>query len=59
MMSMFGSQRTPFYSFTTQYHHGDIEKNHKEDFSLVGLYNSDGDLNAIFSKNLGNWTFKI
>ncbi len=59
LMMGVGSQKSPFYTITTHYHHGDLENDKKVKFSLIGLMNSQGDLNAIFNKQFKNLVFKI
>lgn len=59
MMMGMGQPKTPFYQITTQYHHGDLEKEQKVKFSLIGLMTSHGELNAIFTKQIKNLVLKI
>lgn len=59
LMMGIGSQKPPFYTLTTHYHHGDLEKEQRVKFSLIGLLNSQGDLNAIFNKQFKNLVIKV
>jgi hypothetical protein len=52
-------KRAPFYTLSAQYHHGEISRGSAPKFSLIGIYNSYGDLNAIFTKSFGNLIFKF
>lgn len=58
MMDMF-AEKTPFYSLSLQYHHGDLARGHRPAFSLVSKADAGGKVDAILFKNFGNLRAKL
>lgn len=56
----FFNEKTPFYNLGLQYHHGDLVSRRPHiAFSLMGTYDANGRLNAMFAKNLGNFRTRL
>ena len=60
MMMMMPGAEDHFYTMQTHYQHGNLTgPKPKINFNLVGMFNSGGDVHAIFSKQWSRFTFKL